>query len=225
MRQGDSFRDEDWLHDISFSFYLKEGILTHQEFPLRTHLVGGGYPVLGHPSDGTMSPFSLPFLLLSPELAVRLNLLVLLWLGTLGVYGLARRELHLNDGPALAAAAAFAFSGWFPSFMLAGFYVQVFYLLTPLILHLLLRPGRMLRSSLLAGLLLCPVLFQAGTGLAAIAHFLAVGSFLLCSVRDQSDGPGRVLRGLLGLASVLVLSVLLAHHAQWGIWLLSLIHI
>jgi hypothetical protein len=222
LRQGDAFRDEDWLHDISFSFYLKEGLLTHQEFPLRTHLVGGGYPILGHPSDGTMSPFSLPFLLLSPEIAVRVNLLVLLWLGTLGIYGLARKELHLSDGPALVAAAAFAFSGWFPSFMLAGFYVQAFYLLSPLILYLLLSPGHTLRSSLLAGLLLCPVLFQAGTGLAAVAHFLAVASFLLCSVRDSPDGSRPVVRGLLGLASVIVLSALVAHHAQWGVVLSGL---
>jgi hypothetical protein len=216
LRQGDNFRDEDWLHDISFSFYLKEGLLTHGEFPLRTHLVGGGYPILGHPSDGTMSPFSLPFLAMSPEAAVRLNLVLLLWLGTLGIYGLARGHLRLERGPALSAAAAFAFSGWLPSFMLAGFYVQAFYLLAPACLYMLLMPGHSLRRALLAGLLLCPVLFQAGTGLAAIGHFLAVASFLLSSLRSDAGEPIRPARAALTGACVLAGSVILAHHAQWG---------
>ncbi len=219
LRQGDPFRDEDWLHDISFSFYLKEGILTHQEFPLRTHLVGGGYPVLGHPSDGTMSPFSLPFLVLSPELAVRLNLILLLWFGTLGIYGLARRHLSMAQLPSLGAAAAFAFSGWFPSFMLAGFYVQVFYLLTPLVLYLLLAPGHPLRHGLLAGMLLCPILFQAGTGLAAIGHFLVVASFLLSSLGKEEAGAANMKMAPVALGSVVFLSAIIAHHQQWGHWI------
>ena len=219
LRQGDSFRDEDWLHDISFSFYLKESILTHGEFPIRTHLVGGGYPILGHPSDGSLSPFSLPFLVLSPELAVRLNLFLLLWLGSLGVFLLARGQLRLERRSAIFAAAAFAFSGWFPSFMLAGFYVQAFYLLTPLILHLLMAPRHPLRRSLLAGLLLCPILFQAGTGLAAVAHFLTVATFLLCSVGREESHPNALGRATLALLSVLVVSSLIAHHAQLGAWL------
>ena len=219
LRQGDTFRDEDWLHDISFSFYLKEGLLTHQEFPLRTHLVGGGYPLLGHPSDGTMSPFSLPFLVLSPERAVRLNLVLLLWLGTLGIYGLARRTLSMTRLPALGAAAAFAFSGWFPSFMLAGFYVQVFYLLTPLILYLLLIPGQALRNGLLAGLLLCPILFQAGTGLAAIGHFLAVASFLLSCLNKGEEATTKMRSAPIALGAVVLLSAIIAHHQQWGLWI------
>ena len=215
LRQGDPFRDEDWLHDISFSFYLKESLLSHQEFPLRTHLSGGGYPILGHPSDGSLSPFSLPFLVLSPELAVRLNLIVLLWLGTLGTCLLARRNLAM-DGPAsYLASAAFAFSGWFPSFMLTGFYVQAFYLLSPLILHFILGPGGLLARGLLAGLLLCPILFQSGTGLPAVLHFACVGSFLLrCSGSQQRTTA----KGLLGLTAVLVVSALIAAQSRWGPW-------
>jgi len=216
LRQGDNFRDEDWLHDISFSFYLKEGLVTHGEFPLRTHLVGGGYPILGHPSDGTMSPFSLPFLVLSPEVSVRLNLLLLLWLGTLGIYGLARQHLRQDRSPALCAAAAFAFSGWFPSFMLAGFYVQAFYLLAPAALYLLLAQGHSLRRALLTGLLLCPIGFQAGTGLAAIGHFLAIATFLLSTLRSEDNEAISGRRIALALGSVLMGSILLAHHAQWG---------
>jgi hypothetical protein len=186
LRQGDDYRDEDWLHDLSFSFTLREGLKTHGELPLRSHLVGGGYPILGHPSDGTLSPFSLPFVALSPAVAVRLNLVVLLWIGTLGIYGLGRSQLRLGRVGATLAAAAFAFSGWFPSMMLAGFYVQAFYLLTPAALYLLARPGPGLRPALAAGLLLVPILLQGGTALAAIVHFLAVAVVLLVAGRSGS---------------------------------------
>ena len=180
MRQGDDFRDEDWLHDISFSFFLVEGV-KDGELPLRSHLVGGGYPILGHPSDGTLSPFSLPFLILPPEGAVRLNLCVLLLLGSLGVFGIARESLGLDPPAAFAASAAFAVSGWFPSMMLTGFYVQAFYLLTPLALYLLLEGSA--RAAAGAGLVLLPVLLQSGPGIVAILHFLAVATLLSDAVQ------------------------------------------
>ena len=198
LRQGDDYRDEDWLHDISFSFTLREGLLSYGELPLRSHLVGGGYPILGHPNDGTLSPLSLPFIVLPPGWAVRLNLVLLLWGGTLGVFGLARSQLGLGRGGATLAAAAFAFSGWFPSMMLAGFYVQSLYLLTPTALYLLARPGPGLAPALAAGLLLVPVLLQGGTALPAILHFLAVALVLLAAAR--SDSP-RMLWGAAALVA------------------------
>ena len=159
LRQGDDYRDEDWLHDLSFSLHLKRG-LRDGEFPLRSHLVGGGYPILGHPSDGTLSPFSLPFVILPIGTAVRFNLVFLLWLGALGMYALGRAQLGLSPSAAGAAALAFAFSGWFPSMMLAGFYVQAFYLLVPLALHVLLGRGSGLRRSLAAASVIVPPMGQ-----------------------------------------------------------------
>ncbi|MCB1155603.1 hypothetical protein KDL45_18230, partial [bacterium] len=192
MRQGDDFRDEDWLHDISFYFYLKEAVFTYGQFPFRTHLVGGGYPVLGHPSDGSLSPAALPFLVFKPEIAVRLLLVVLLWVGTFGAYALARSRLGLPPPYAFLSAGAFAFSGWFPSFMLAGFFVQVFYLLTPLTLHLLQRGKSPVRDGVMAGLLLYFPLCQSGNGLAAIVHFLFVATWFFAAddVR-RADGTRR----------------------------------
>ena len=178
LRQGDDYRDEDWLHDLSFSLHLGRG-LRDGEFPLRSHLVGGGYPILGHPSDGTLSPFSLPFVILPVGAAVRFNLVFLLWLGALGMYGLGRAQLGLGPWAAGAAALAFVFSGWFPSMMLAGFYVQAFYLLVPLALHLLLGRGSGLRRSLAAGLLLLPILLQGGPAIVAVLHFVGLAAVVV----------------------------------------------
>ncbi len=182
-RQGDGYRDEDWLHDLSFSLHLREALLEHGEFPLRSHQVGGGYPILGHPSDGSLSPFSLPFLALSPAWAARLNLVVLLWLGGLGVFGLARETLRLSEGAAFMAGGAFLLSGWLPNFMLAGFYVQSFLALAPLALWLILRRSGGWRSGVLAGLTLLPILLQSGNGILSTGHWLAVAGLALAARR------------------------------------------
>ncbi|MCB1154435.1 hypothetical protein KDL45_12350, partial [bacterium] len=201
MRQGDGYRDEDWLHDLSFYFYLKKALTEYGQFPLYTHLVGGGYPILGHPSDGSLSPAAIPFLLFKPEVAVRLVMILLLWVGTLGSYWLARERLNLPPPFAFLSAGAFAFSGWFPSFMLTGFYVQIFYLLTPMILHVIQRRRSPARDGVIAGLLLYPVLCQSGNGLPAIGHFLTVTTWLFAAqdLRREGDVPQRVWGHALGL--------------------------
>ena len=183
VRQGDDYRDEDWLHDLSFSMHLREALFAHGQFPLRSHQVGGGYPILGHPSDGSLSPFSLPFLVLPPAWAARGNLVLLLWLGGLGIAGLARETLRLQPLAAGAAGAAFVVSGWLPGFMLAGFYVQSFLALAPLALWLIVRSRGGWRSGVLAGLALLPILLQSGNGILSTGHWLAVAGLVLAGRR------------------------------------------
>jgi hypothetical protein len=205
VRQGDDYRDEDWLHDISFSFHLAEG-LRDGELPLRSKLVGGGYPILGHPSDGTLSPLSLPFLVLPVGAAVKFNLLLLLWLGALGMHGLAREQLRLEPAGAIAAALAFVVSGWFPSMMLAGFYVQALYLLAPLALHLLLGTRSGLRRALGAGLVLLPLLLQAGPGLLAVLHFVGVSALVLGTGDRSARSSAGILVAVLGVSAAVGLA-------------------
>lgn len=211
FRSDDAFRMADWLHDISFYFNLDQGLFSYGEFPLRSHLVGGGYPILGHPSDGTLSPFVLPFLILPAWLAIRVNLIALLWIGSLGMFLLARRVIGMSREAALLSASAFAVSGWFPSFMLVGFYVQAFYLLVPLILYFLLRPEGGWRSGVAAGLLLWPILAQTGNGVLAIGHFLVVATFFFSLDRDDPTKSELAKRLGLGFAFFAGISVSISY--------------
>jgi hypothetical protein len=197
----DEHRATDLRHDLSFHLNLKTGLADQGQFPLRTHLFGGGYPILGHPSDGTLSPASWTFLLLPIHWAVRVNLVLLLWLGAFGVFLLAREKLGLKTPWALASAAAFAFSGWLPSFLATGFYVHSYYLVVPMALYLLSARSGTVRNSLLAGFLLLLPFFQAGNGFLACVHFLAV-SLLLLAAQESRPLRGGILIAIFGFVLV-----------------------
>ena len=168
---GDSYRDNDWLTDRFFDLAARKTLLEEGAFPLRSHLIGGGYPTLGQPFDGSWAPTLLAILLFGPVLGVKLNLFLLLALGTWGVWRLSRDWLGLDQGPAGFAAASFAVSGWLPSMMLVGFYPQVFYMAAPGALALLLTPRRS-GDAILSGALLFLLLQQGGNAFAATVGFL-----------------------------------------------------
>ena len=181
---GDPYRDNDWFTDRVFDVLARDALLEHGQLPLRSHLLGGGFPTLGHPFDGAVSPTLLPTLLLGDVLGVKLVLALLLLLGTWGVWGLARRELGLGEVGAAFAALAFAWAGWLPSMLLVGFYPQCFYLVTPAILRLLWRGDR--RGVLLGGALFALPLCQAGNAALAIGWLVALASLLRAAARARA---------------------------------------
>lgn len=189
IASGDAYRDNDWLNCRAFDAISRASILEHGQLPLRSHLVGGGFPMVAHPSDGSWAPTILAVLLLGNVLGVKVNLVLFFLAGVFGVFLLARRWLELPLPAALLAALTFGFSAWAPSMMLVGFYHQAFYLLLPLILHLFLgsrgRPHRLLW----AGLLLCLVLQQGGHAFAVVCYFLGVAVWLLAARGSGGELP------------------------------------
>jgi len=189
IASGDGFRDNDWLNCRSFDLMSRQALLEHGQFPLRSHLVGGGFPTIAHPSDGSWAPTLLAVLLLGDVLGVKVNILLALLLGCWGAFGLARRFLGLSPGASLFAALLLGFSGWLPSMLLVGFYHQLFYLAAPGILLLLLtsegRPHRLL----LAGLLCALVLQQGGGALPAQLFFLALALWLMAAEDAAPNEP------------------------------------
>jgi hypothetical protein len=206
IASGDAFRDNDWLNCRSFDLLSARAILEDGQFPLRSHLVGGGFPILIHPSDGSWAPTLVAILLLGDVLGLKANLVLLFLIGALGVYGLARRWARLAPFPAAFAALLFALSGWMPSMLLVGFYHQVFYLPIPAILFLLLSsPGRPHRLGL-AGFLLFVVLQQGGHAFPAGVHFLAFALWLGVALRGaRTRGRWRSLGRLGAFVGAVVL--------------------
>jgi hypothetical protein len=198
----DEFRNNDWLNCRSFDVLTRRALLQDGEWPLRTHLLGGGFPVAAHPSDGSWAPTLLAVLLVGDVIGVKLNLLLFLIIGTLGVHAIARRWLTLSEEASFVAAALFGVSGWLPSMWLVGFYNQVFYLLTPAVLYLLVSSARDeggppggggaadLRRLLIAGMLLCFVLQQGGHAFPAIVFFLGVVVWGMAAMESAEDGDG-----------------------------------
>jgi hypothetical protein len=175
IASGEAFRDNDWLNCRSFDVLSRIALLEYGQFPLRSHLVGGGFPTLAHPSDGSWAPTLLPVLLFGDVLGVKVNLLLLLFAGGWGTASLGR-WLGLGEPAARFAGLAMLVSGWAPSMLLVGFYNQAFFLLGPAILALLLQARG---SSLLgAGFLYFLVLQQGGHAFPALGYGLGVASLL-----------------------------------------------
>ena len=204
---GDTYRSHDWFIAATHDAITRDTVLNHGQLPLRSHLVGGGYPVIGHPSDGSYSPFILTSLLLGERTGLKLNLIICLLLGGLGVLLFSRDILRVPGRGPLFAALAFVVAGWHPSRTLVGYYEATFYLLFPMMLYLTLLAGRAYRHLLLAVALSCACLMQVLGGAAAFG--LWAGTHLLCGLRLPEQGSPRRVRAMAMLTAVLGLAVLL----------------
>lgn len=182
---GDAYRDNDWLTDRLFDLLARTALLEHGTFPLRSPLIGGGYPTLGHPFDGSWAPTLLPILALGPVWGVKVNLLLATLLGAWGVGRLSRDLLGLSPPLAAFAALAYAWSGWLPGMMLVGFYSQFLAYLVPGVLALSLAPRRG-SDPILAGFLLFLILQQGGNGFVAALGFVGVATLVVGSPDRRS---------------------------------------
>jgi len=203
---GDPYRSHDWLIAATHDAMARDAILRHGQLPLRSHLVGGGYPTLGHPSDGALSPFVLPSLVLGERLGLRINLVIALLLGTLGVYRLAGGVLGLGGHGPLLAALAFAVAGWHPSRVLVGYYESTFFLLFPLMLDLMLRASRGFRALALGAFLTAACFMQVMGG--AVAFLIWAGGHLLLGTGRRVLGVSRRRLVLAAVATLLLAGAL-----------------
>ena len=203
---GDSYRSHDWQIAATHDAMFRNAVLVHHQFPLRSHLVGGGYPVTAHPSDASVSPMILPSLLLGERLGLKLNLVLAMMAGVLGIYLLAREVMGAPGHGPLYAALGFLVAGWHPSRVLVGYYESTFYLLFPLMLYLILTAGRSLGRLALAVAVTATCFMQVLGGgvtfvLWALAHVAwGFGGSALGQRRRRSLA---LLAGVLGLAALL----------------------
>ncbi len=204
---GDGYRAHDWFIAATHDAIFRDTVLEHGQLPMRSHLVGGGYPVIGHPSDGSYSPFILTSLIFGEQIGLKLNLIICLLLGGLGVFFLSRDLFRVPGRGPLVAALAFVVAGWHPSRTLVGYYEATFYLLFPLMLYLVLMAGRRYRYLVLAVLLSPACLMQVLGGAAAFALWAAI--HLLLGLRRPDQRWPRRARALAMLVIILGLAVLL----------------
>ncbi len=169
----DSYRSHDWLIAATHEAMFRNTVLGYHQLPLRSHLVGGGYPVAAHPSDGSYSPFALTSLVFGERIGLRLNLIIALFLGALGVFLLGRDVFGFTLNGALFAGCAFAFAGWHPSRILVGYYESTLFLLFPLMLYLIITARQSFARFFLAVVLTTTCFLQVLGGAAVFALWAA----------------------------------------------------
>ena len=137
----DSYRSHDWLEVAKFEHFGRTTLLRHGQLPWWNPLLAGGIPQLTHPSDGTLSPLILSSLLFGEVFGLKLNVLLALLMGTLGVYFLLRRTIVLSRAAACTGAVVYAWAGWLPARMAVGFYEVCLLVAAPAVLALWTLPG------------------------------------------------------------------------------------
>lgn len=173
----DSYRSHDWLEVAKFDFFARQSLLEYGSFPWWNPLLAGGLPQAAHPSDGSLSPLIVPSLIYGETMGMKINIVIVALLGTLGVWGLGRRVLGLGVAASFVAGLAYAWSGWLPARVAVGFYESCLMASWPAILALWLAPGDRLerrRRWCLAALLLWAVAIQLQLAVPVFVVLMAV---------------------------------------------------
>ena len=156
MAGPDTFRTFDWLESAKLDAFSRQSLLAWGELPHWNPLLQGGFPQINHPSDSSLSPLLLPTLIFGEAVGMKLNVVLALALGALGVSLLGRDRLGLTPWYATFAGCAFALAGWVPARVAIGYYESAIYSAFPLIVWLLLestgRPRRLFMACVLLAL-------------------------------------------------------------------------
>ena len=94
--------------------HFRQAVLEHGEFPERSHLLGGGYPIIGDPEDPSMSPLVLLTVICGTLTGLKLIVLVCMLASALGTTILLRCVLHTRAPPAVFAGMLAALVPWIP---------------------------------------------------------------------------------------------------------------
>lgn len=141
IRSGDLLAyNNDFFQFVSRHELLRMEILEHGHIPQRTHLYGGGFPLIGDPEDAGFNPVVVGLTLaLGTVPAIKWLGILAMIAGALSVYALARRVLFLLPIPAFAAAAFYGLNTWLPVRMEDGNPNEIYAYLLPACLLCLAR--------------------------------------------------------------------------------------
>jgi len=171
----DPFRYHDYLQQATYDHLFRTSILDHGQFALRTHLLGGGYPLIANPQDCSFSPFSLTPLLMGVPVGMKVNILLFFLIGAGGMLVLVRKGFAQSWTAAIFAALAYTFCAWWASRVEWGFYFKLYFHFVPLIFFFYMQAKKRPMNLLWAGILMTIVISQLGLGVVVI--FLFLGCF------------------------------------------------
>ncbi len=210
VAQLDPYRAYDWIEAAKYRWYAVEALQAHGSLPLWNPYLEGGLPSWAHPTDGTSSPFLWTNVLFGVGLGMKVDVLLLLLLGSLGTFALAWDWLGLRGSAAVLPAVGLAVAGWTPSGVVVGFYESLYLFLVPPVLWLVWRSG-VAASALGAAVWLsaAALLLSAGAvQMQLCLPFAVLQCFLWAAVAGgREGGPSR--GALLGRVLLLVVAVAL----------------
>lgn len=192
----------DWDYFFFFFAVPRETILRYGQFPLWNPYSLGGYPLWANPQAGFLSPTYLLHLLFGPVVGMKLDIVVHMAIGMIGMWLLAR-HLAMGRVSSFLPPVLYLMSGWYPLHLIAGHAWMLPATYIPFAVLFFLRCLERPREAVLVALTLTLIAFEAGTypGPYTIL-LLGVLAFFL-SLQERSGRPLKVLGGIVLLTLLL----------------------
>jgi len=120
-----------------FAGAARQTALRFGQFPLRSPWHGGGYPIYANPDDLTLTPTMLLVLAVGPWAAIKIDFVLTMIVGGVGMFLLTRRKMGYSLVAALFSATAFAFGGFLMARWLRGWRSSTHAVWLPFIMYAL----------------------------------------------------------------------------------------
>jgi len=134
--------NDDFLQYASRQEHLRRCVFQFGSFPSRSHYLGGGFPTLGDPEDSALNPLAWLLLPLATPLALKVKVFVVVCVGAAGAWVFARWSLGCGPWGASLVSLLSCLSIWVPQRVESGNPNELYPVLVPLCLHLLLTAAR-----------------------------------------------------------------------------------
>ena len=166
-------QDTDWLQNASLCANARIAIAGFHQLPVRTHLLGGGYPSLGHPLDLSLTPALVFALLTNERVGLNLYAFMLHLLAAAGMYLYCQSTLRMRGVAPVYAALLLALCSAMPVRIWSGKLGALTHGWLPLALFLLGRGQRSRASLACLALVLCAAMAAGGSAWTALALYLS----------------------------------------------------
>jgi len=131
--------NSDWNQVFSYIHFTRNSILKHHQFPLRSPIFGGGYPIVGHPQDFSLYPLFFIMLICGEIIGSKIVCLIMYLVGAWGMYYLARYLLKFTLAGSLFSTFCFSLSSWMPQQINDGNLTNIHVFLIPTLVICILK--------------------------------------------------------------------------------------
>lgn len=162
----------DWYGVYAFPSFFRISVLQYHQFPLRSPYFAGGYPLIAHPYDTSLSPLSIIVLLCGAIEGTKLTVFLIFLIGSLSVFYLTRYILRYNLLGSFFSSATFALSSWGACQYRESNYEQLYIYFLPLIFAFFMKAAENRKYIFFSSLALSAVVLCAGATLVPAVLFL-----------------------------------------------------
>lgn len=134
-----AINENDWWRNY-YNFGLsRKNLIDYRQISLRTPFLGGGYPLIGRPTDPSLSPIFLLVLFFGEISGLRLLVFLLFVSGATGMFYLTRRVLLFSTLGAIFSSLVFGLCSWGVYQAVDGNLEKIYYYIMPWLLAFFIR--------------------------------------------------------------------------------------